>query len=154
MEELRNMTVKLDIALCGRTGISYCFDSFTEDRMPEDAGIRNSIEAMYRTLDIQPKPLPAQLKKNLWGVICDTEVRMRILIMILIVSCFILGIRKLSEIDVNLHRLTIDSMFVKRFSNVMYQYVSRFFTCVSPVMSLISGRHDYPSVRDFVESCM
>ncbi|QKX64804.1 uncharacterized protein TRUGW13939_11980 [Talaromyces rugulosus] len=72
MEELRNMTVKFDIALCARTSISCCLSgNFTDETLPEDARIRNAIKAMYRTLDIQPKPLSAQLKTNLWSFIGD-----------------------------------------------------------------------------------
>jgi hypothetical protein len=69
MEKLRNMTVKLDIALCARGGILGCGSGRVVDkRVLEDTGIRNAIEATYRKLDIQPKPLSAQLKTNLWSV--------------------------------------------------------------------------------------
>jgi hypothetical protein len=73
MGELRNMTVKGNIALRARTSISCCFyKTFTNETLPEDARIRNAIEAMYRTLDIQPKPLSAQLKTNIWSFSGDT----------------------------------------------------------------------------------
>jgi hypothetical protein len=74
MEQERNMTVKFDIVLCTRVTVScYSSGSFTDERMPGDAGIKNSIEATYRKLDIQPKPLSTQLKTNLWSAVADID---------------------------------------------------------------------------------
>jgi hypothetical protein len=67
METLRNVTVKLDIALCARPHISCCYpDPVAEERSREIHRLRNPIDATYSKLDIQPKPLSVQLKTNFW----------------------------------------------------------------------------------------
>ncbi|CRG90144.1 hypothetical protein PISL3812_07186 [Talaromyces islandicus] len=67
METLRNVTVKFDIALCARGSFSCCLpDPEAEETSREIKRLRNPIDASYLKLDIQPKPLSAQLKTNFW----------------------------------------------------------------------------------------
>lgn len=60
MENLRNTIAKVDIVLCANQSFDCCAQ-FEVTTVTDDAEIWNAIEAMYRKLEIQPKPPSAKI---------------------------------------------------------------------------------------------
>lgn len=67
MEKMRNMTIKLDIVFYALSAGSCSDDSSDDMGLPKEVEIRNYIEAVYRKLNIQPRPLSVHPKENYWS---------------------------------------------------------------------------------------